>query len=153
MRRAMLTKVKDGVFRLDSFVRQVALSVFGNNPFDDLKVHFCCLQLQKLLHGSPDNPSLSHLYQRQMVLMMLQMYPIDQPSKCLNLTTDNVSYLLSPYSESDVAIIIDRLAQKGIFSDPREYFSFCHVVFPSPLQNDKDKRFVGKSSIRGQVRR
>ena len=55
--KLIMVEKKDGLFRLDPYVRQIAFKVFANNPFKYLKVEFGRIQIQKLLNKANQNES------------------------------------------------------------------------------------------------
>ena len=123
----MIENVGNGKYRLDPYVRQIAFEVFGDNPFKYLKVHFGSIQLKKLLEGDAIDLAFYRSSVRQLVVMMLQMFPENGPSKILNLSIDEIWQILTGCCEPISSLIL-RFGSRQVFYSPQEYFSLSYIL-------------------------
>ena len=124
MKLIMLVK-KDSLFQLDPYVRQIAFTVFANNPFKCLKVEFGRIQIQKLLNkATPNFPMPTRSEIRQLVVMIMGKFPDEDPANILHFSPDEIQEI---FADVDVPLckVISWITSFQVFYSPSEYFNVC----------------------------
>ena len=123
-RLTMVEMVDEDHFILDPYTRKIAFRVFANNPFKFLKLHFGRIQIQKMLTQSSDEspPKCSDL--RQIVAMILNLYPRDEPSHILNYSNDELLQIFENLLFQTLDVV-NRFEKNQVLYSPEEYFSVC----------------------------